>query len=302
VTVRTSWLALPQPLGARGFAALRIALGGYLVHHFVTQLPHAEELYGQHGVLPYPGLNPSTLYLPATPWIFDSAARIQALLVLLAGGALLLLLGVARRSMAVALWLGLVVLLHRNNLTTNIGLPYLGWLLLATALVPEGEAFALARPRAEARCDWRCPPLLVYGGWVVFGLSYSYAGWMKALAIEWSSGHALSLIAAQPIAYTMTATLVSDTPERVLELATWGTVAAELLCAPLVLFAPTRALVWCTLSLMQVGLLASLRLTELSLGVLLFHALLFDPSWIARTRPSHEETPLRAPQTRPSPR
>ena len=37
---------------SRHFAVFRVALGGYLVFHFVSLVPYAAELFGETGMLP----------------------------------------------------------------------------------------------------------------------------------------------------------------------------------------------------------------------------------------------------------
>lgn len=273
-----SLLEAPQPLGPARFAAVRMALGIYLATHFAMLIPCAGELYGPAGMIGDPELNVSAYYLPSTPGIFASETTAKFFLATLTGLSVLFSAGRMRRAAAFVLWVGLILLLHRNNLTSNVSLSYVGWLLLATLIVPLGEGGAGARRDPT----WKAPPALLVGAWALFGLTYSYSGWMKLQSAEWTSGSALSWISAQPLAIATTANLVSGLPDWALRCATWAALGAEILCAPLVLLAPTRALAWSAVTLMQVGLLGFLHLHDVTIAVLIFHLLLFDPSWIPR--------------------
>jgi hypothetical protein len=174
----------------------------------------------------------------------------------------------------------LVVLLLRNNLTSNVSLPYIGWMLLATLAVPRGEAWT---PWARSS-EWRFPKALIAGAWVLFGVSYSFSGLDKLRALEWREGSALLYIAQQPITYAPATWTMQALPDWMLQVATWSALALEVACAPLALVAATRGPVWLGLTGMQICILATMQISEVTLGLLLFHALLLDPAWLDRWR------------------
>ena len=262
-------------MDAAGFALWRVAMGGFLAVHFAALLPYAPEIYGPEGVFPDASTNLSAGALPPTPWLFSSALATRATV----GGLTLLsvgfALGFARRLAAVLIWAGLVMLLHRNNLTHNVSLPYLGWLLLASTLVPTGEGGGFSRRDP----DWAFPKALLLGAWVVFGVSYTLGGWVKLQRPEWWTGDALGYVFERPITHAPVAYLASLLPEPTLRLASWGSAGLEGVAAAMILLPSTRLVAWWGLTGLQLGILATMDLAELSVAVLLFHLFLYDPTW-----------------------
>jgi len=272
-----SLVCLPRGLSASQFVALRVSLGVYLAVYCLKRIPYAGELWGPGGMLADPNANMSSEYLLYPPLVFSSETAVQALLWVMTASGMLLALGVARRTAALVLWIGLIALVHRNNLTLNVGLPYLGWLLLAMLVPPLGEGSA-CRPRDV---HWKMPSALLYGAWLLFGLTYTYAGLEKLGAEEWMQGSAFQFIAQQPVVYGWAASMLEASPTSLLEMLSWISVGLELVCLPLLFLAPTRAAAWVALTGLQLAVLATMDLFDLTVAVLLFHALLFDPSWLA---------------------
>jgi predicted DCC family thiol-disulfide oxidoreductase YuxK len=69
-------------------------------------------------------------------------------------------------------------------------------------------------------------------------------------------------------------------PEAALMTLTWGTLAVELLFAPLALWGRSRPWIWLALVLMHLGLLTVVDFADLSLGMLMLHLFTFDPAWL----------------------
>jgi len=273
----------PEGLLRSHFLLLRAVLGVYLAAYFACRVPFAAELYGPAGMISDPSANVSSQYLPVLDAPFASEATAQILLLSFAVAGVLFALGIARRTCAILIWLGLMLLVHRNNLTLNIGLSYLGWLILATVLVPTGEGGVWPSRNSGSNREWRFPRTLTYGAWLVFGLSYTFAGFEKIAQPEWLEGSALRHILQQPLSYSWASSLAEVAPETLLRAASWSALLCECACLGMIVIAPGRLCAWLSLTAMQLGILLSLDLYDLSLAVLLFHALIFDPSWLPRS-------------------
>lgn len=264
-----------RPPSDRTFATFRLMLGAYLVLHFARLAPHAGELFSRDGMLPDARHLPSARLFPnpladASPTV--ATAFVSGLAVL----SLLLAAGVCRRLVAVPLWFGWACLLNRNPFIANPSIPYVGFLLLACAVVPDEPN--LRPPLPAARPDWEFPRPLFIGAWLLLGLGYTLSGLHKLGSPSWRDGTALRHVLELPLA--------RDTPLRVAILAlpawafsamTWGALAAEVTALPLFVLRQTRAYAWTGLVVMQLGILCLLDFADLTFGMLLFHAFLFEP-------------------------
>ena len=121
------------------FALFRISFGPYLVQHFLLLFPCAAEVFSNQGMLPDPTLITTWGLLPNVFGIVGSGRGAEIILGVLTFLACLFTLGVFRRGSSLLLWYGWACLLGRNIFISNPGIPYVGWLLLACALIPAGE-------------------------------------------------------------------------------------------------------------------------------------------------------------------
>jgi hypothetical protein len=233
-------------------------------------------------MLPDPALNPTWRIFPNVFALADTPLAVGAVLALLSllGG--LLALGVARRPVAVALWYGWACLLNRNVLISNPGIPYVGWLLLALALIPTGEGLAL---RQTPRPDWQPPKALVYGAWLLLALGYSISGFHKMTSPSWIDGSALRHLLGNPLARdTAFRALLLSLPDTLLKLMSWGVLALEGGFALFCLNPRTRCLAWAAMVAMHAGIVLVVDFADLTAGMLMIHAFTFDPRWIAAAR------------------
>lgn len=90
-------------------------------------------------MIPYPNMNPTwsmwIQYIP-TSFIPLTAAGISGFLNIMIVSALFFALGMSQFLNSIVLWYGWAFLFNRNNFIANPGLPYVGWLLLACAIIP----------------------------------------------------------------------------------------------------------------------------------------------------------------------
>jgi hypothetical protein len=273
------------PCTARQFAAFRIVLGVYLAVHLVMLVPYGPELFGASGVVPDPSLQPTYPVFPNLLAVVDSPEATQAFLAALTALALALACGWRRPWVAVLLWYGWACLFNRNNFIGNPGLPSVGWLLLACAVVPPGEPYAWGAPE---RPNWRMPVVLVWGAWGIMALGYTLSGVHKLGAPSWADGTAIHHLLGNPLA--------RHTPLRIWLLASppWATtamsysaLALEVLFLPLAICRWTRPMAWGAMVLMHLGIVTLISFADLTAGVLMLHLFTFDAAWL-RLAPSHD--------------
>ena len=257
------------------FRLFRVLLGMYLTWHFASLLPFAGELFGGHGTLGDARLNPTFGLFPDPLYFLDSDLAVTGFVAGLVVLALLFVLGIRRRLVALVLWFGWASLFNRNNLISNPGIPYIGWILLACALVPSGESGTSDGER------WAFPKVLFVGAWVLLALGYGVSGLEKAKSPSWVDGTALVHLMRNPLARdTLFRTWMLGLPLPLLRGLTWLALALELAFAPLALFRVTRPLAWLSIVGMHLGILTVVSFADLTMGMLLFHLFTFDPRWL----------------------
>lgn len=269
------------------FAVVRIAIGLQLAAHYLRLLPWATTIYSREGMLADAHQNPVALPLTLLGHI-DAPWAIQAFVLGLAALALSHAAGLWTRTTGVLLALGAAALWHRNMLTLNPSLPYLGFYLFAQAFSRASPPWSIDRwradragvPRRFGRADQL--PRDVFGVlWVVFTVGYSYSGYTKLVSPSWRDGSAVARMLRGPIAQDNPLVhLVATLPDGLLAVATWGVVGLELLAAPLALARRMRPTLWITILAMHAGLLLLVGLQDISWGMLVTHLALFDPRWL----------------------
>ncbi len=266
--------------GPRQFAAFRIALGAYLLVHFAQLLPFAAELFGSGGVLPDPNLNFVPALLPNPLWIEGAGHWLPALCLAVAMSAsILIIAGRCRRPACVSAWLVWAWLFGRNNLINTPGLPYVGLLLLISALIPRGEAWCW---RAKPDPQWEMPGMAPLAMWILLAAGYTFSGAMKLGSPSWIDGSAIRDVLENPLARPgVIRDLALATPDWMLRLATWGALALELLYLPLFLLQRARPVIWIAMVGMHLGIMLVVDFADLSLGMLLAHGFVFDRHWLA---------------------
>jgi predicted DCC family thiol-disulfide oxidoreductase YuxK len=266
------------------YSIFRALLGAYLFIHFAHLLPWGAEVFSAAGMLrdaelsPLFRLFPSVLHLSDAPWV------VSALLACAAVAALFLAAGRWDRAAAALIWYVLACLFTRNPLIQNPALPYLGWMLLAHLFVPTAPYGSWAAAgRADPDGRWRLPQPLLFAAWMVLALSYSYSGWTKLFSPSWVSGETVAYVLENPLArdHALRQALLG-LPEWMLQALTWTILWVELLFAPLALFRTLRPLLWGLMLWVQFGFLFLLNFADLTIPMLLYHLLTFDPSWVKR--------------------
>jgi hypothetical protein len=246
----------------------RTLLGIYLMVHFIDLIPWAFEMYGHGQLLSSAKLNLSYGAFPNIMLLFNSSSLlIQIYIGSLAFSSLLLIFNIYAVFNCVYLWYGWSCLFNSNNLTLNPTLQYIGWLLLALAIIS-------SKPE-KIRHE------LFFGAWLLLALGYFISGIAKAQSPSWQDGSAIYHVITNPLArdYIFRDFLL-QIPKDFLMALTYLILSLELLFLPLSFFPRTRFLVWLLMVLSHLGILLVINFTDLTLGMLLVHVFTFDPRWL----------------------
>lgn len=272
----------------------RAALGAYLATFFFWLAPHADALCSAAGVFDE---RPATGFPNAMAALEPWAGGYGAFCVALGGLALLYAAGLGRRVLAVLLWYGYACIHERISFAAVPQGPFIGWLVLATALVPPGEP-TLWR---GARPGWRMPTAFLVAAWTVLAVAYTASGLSKLASPSFLSGDAIAQILASPIGRRWWGTSLLEAWPIVPALLTWATVAVEIAFAPLCVLAWGRAAAWLVMSLMHVGIVLTLGIADVPIGMLVFHLFVLDRAWLdaaarafSRVRAGARAAPLAA--------
>ena len=268
------------------YSIVRAIFGAYLFVHFVALIPWANELF--RDVLPR-AASPLIHLFPNLLAISDLALP---MLIVASIAAVLFAIGLLDRAAAVVMWYVLACLFGRNPLIANPSLPFVGWLLLAHAFLPPSPYGSwAARKRVDPRGGWRMPPAIFAAAWIVMALGYSYSGWTKLISPSWVDGTAMARVLDNPLARPgALRDLMLALPPLFLRLATWGTLALELLYAPLALVRRLRPWIWAVMLLMHLGLMTLIDFADLSFGMVVLHLVTLDPAWIRPRAPATTDT------------
>jgi hypothetical protein len=264
------------------YSLYRAFLGLFMTFHFARLMPWGVELFSSQGALALSTTTHSFGAFPNPLAFWNGPVGVSLFLGLGVLAGLLLTLGIQDRWAAVFLWFQWACLLDRNPLILNAHLPYLGWLLLAHACLPRGPYGSWdAKGLPDRGASWRFPPALYGVAWMVVSWSYSYSGYRKAFTHSWTDGTALAWILRHPMARdNFAAHLLSASPAPFLAFLSFGILGLELLNGPLSLFRSLRPWIWSGVTLMHLGILATLDFPEMTLGMLVVQAFLFDPGWV----------------------
>jgi len=265
------------------YSLFRALLGLYLFVHFAYLMPWATELFSCGGMLPEASVSPLTRAFPNILSLYDAPGFVTLLAAAGAGAALAFAIGWRDRIAALLLWYILACFLGRNPLTLNPSLPYTGWMLLAHAALPTAPFGAwIARGRTDPAGAWHMPQQIFTAAWIVMALSYSFSGYTKLASPSWVSGENVSLVLQNPLARDWwLRDLFLALPPLLLKCITWLILFAEITFAPLALSLRLRPWIWGLMFGVQLGFAMLLSFPDLTIAMLLFHLLTFDPRWLA---------------------
>jgi predicted DCC family thiol-disulfide oxidoreductase YuxK len=269
------------------FRIFRVTFGLYLLCHFLSLLPWGPELFSSRGVLPQGAMSPLFHLFPNVFLLSDSPLVVQACLLAAAIFSVFLTVGKFDRVMAVLVWYMWACLYGRNPLISNPSLPFIGWLLLAYALIPSLSSRDELSSTSENTGSWAMPGDIYASAWILMALGYSYSGYCKLISPSWMDGTALHHVLSNPLARdTAIRTSLLALPAWSLKAATWAALFLELAFAPLALFRRLRPFLWLAMVGLHLGLLVLVNFSDLTVGMLILHFFTFDPAWIPAPKPA----------------
>ena len=265
----------------RQFTLFRVAFGLYLLCFTGLLVPHAANLLSAEGMVTDPRVNITYGYFPSPLLLIDSPVFVTLWMALASAASAGIMLGYRRKVCAVIVWFCLASAFNRNNQLWSPALPLVGWMLLALAIIPEGEPLSISGKSRSGR--WQMPPVIFWGAWIVLGVSYSVSGFVKAAGPSWIDGTAIR----QTLEWTWARDwwlndFFLDGPHWITTALTYGTLALELFYAPCSLSRILRPVVWAAMVLMHLNILMLIDIVDLTTGVLLIHLFTFDSRWIKR--------------------
>ncbi|WP_250655970.1 DCC1-like thiol-disulfide oxidoreductase family protein [Alkalimarinus coralli] len=274
------------------YSVYRVLLGGYLIVHFLQLLPWATELFSAQGMVADAAYSPLINAFPNVLGFYDQPWFVMLLVVSAAMASFMFLLGYKDKWAAVWVWFVLACLFGRNPLIANPALPYLGWMLLAHLFIPSapyGSVAALGRTNPAG--SWRMPRSVFVAAWGIMALTYTYSGYTKLLSPSWLAGDTVSLVLQNPLARDyFLRDIFLLLPDGVLGFVTHSILWVEYLFLPLVFVPFLRRFMWEAMFIVQLGFLFLLNFPDLTVVMLLFHLLTFDPAWLSSDKPNKTET------------
>jgi len=264
------------------YSVFRMLLGGYLLAWFVGVLG------GLGDVVSVPGLAFETAAAVALTDLFPNILHVIDKPVMAAvlgwfavAASVAFMLGWRDRMAALVMCYVIACLVGGGLVEVKPSLPYVWWMLLATAWFGPGAFGSLAaRGRIDPDGGWAFPPVIYAAAWLALAVGYGVGGYLKFVDPAWIDGLAVrrmlegSAARPTPIREWLLAMPVA------LKGIAWGGIALELLFLPLALVRRIRPYLWLGMAAVHVGVLVVLDAAEVSLGVLLVHAMTFDPAWI----------------------
>lgn len=273
----------PRPNGWTGaqWSLVRGALGIYLAIHFASLIPWGAELFSSVGAIPTASHSPLLRAFPNVFALVDAPGFITATLCAAIVSSVAFAVGYKTRWVAIFTWYIWACLLGRNPLIINPGIPYIGWILLLFAALPDAPNLSLdARGQDDPARAWELPRPLWATAWIVMVVGYSYSGWMKLSSPSWIDGSSIQHVLSSPLARpTFLREWLLQWPS-LLQALTWSTLALELFAAPIALWSRARPHLWLALVGLHLGIIATVDFADLTIGMLMIHLVTFDPAWI----------------------
>jgi len=119
--------------------------------------------------------------------------------------------------------------------------------------------------------------------WLLVGLGYTISGVHKLDCPSWLDGSALKHVLESPLARdNWLRDFLVDSPEIVLKLMTWFSLALEISFLIIGLFYYTRPLYWSAYIGFHFSILFLINFSDLTWGLILAHTFTFDSKWIPR--------------------
>lgn len=164
------------------------------------------------------------------------------------------------RPMFFIFWLCLALFFVRFPSVRSVHIDYMGWLSLLNVLISEEDKWV--------RSD------ISWGAWIFFSVGYLYSGIRKAELDPWLGGYAVQHILRGPIGRFEFDRQPLEILTFLSPILSWSVVMLELV-APLMIWRRlSRVLLLTASATFHLGVLAFLRIPDLTVSILLFHLFL----------------------------
>ena len=276
------------------YSLLRALLAASLLAWLAGLVTTGSELFSSAGMLPEASASPFFPLFPNPLFALDAPLAVAVLVAIGLAAGVCLLVGARDRAAAVVLWYVTACLLTRNPAGFHPGVAFVGWLLLAHALLPEAPFGSWqARGRVDPRGGWQLPREIFAAAWIVLASSIAYGATLKLLSPSWQDGTALAHVLESPFARpSLLRDAVGALPAPLLQLGTWSALGLELGFAPAALVRRLRPYLWVAAFGLQLGELALIRGGDLSYGVAMMLLFAFDPAWVRARDGTREPAPV----------
>ena len=162
---------------ANQFIIFRTIFGCYLAWHFYTIISYGPEIFGPNGMVPNPAIMPTWGIFPSVLHIPKNEIFVKIYLAMLSIASIIFAIGLQRRIISIFIWYGWAYLLNRNILISNPGIPYVGWLLIACAIIPTGEGYIWDLFKKQPKNnEWYMPSVIYWGAYFLMALGYTISG------------------------------------------------------------------------------------------------------------------------------
>ncbi len=262
-------------ISARVFSSVRIATGIYAIWFFTNLLFLPQQIL----------FWPAAHYFSDLGLIIGSFTTQWPLYLVIAIGAIsgaCLALGWNRRTASAIQWLMLTLVLAQAPLLFEVHHDYWSWLLILFVLLPPGEPRS---PLHRLESSWQVSRSFYQAYWISLGASYSLSGVSKLASEWWQSGEILrSYFGAMSWAYYDMNPLLASLPLSAHRAFSAVVAWPEAFALPLVLSSKTRGWIWLVLTLGQVQMVLFSQINHISIMMVIFSVLGFDPQWIPNLR------------------
>lgn len=260
--------------------SVRIILGIYLCIHFIMLVPYAAELWSAEGIFPDAYTNLTYGFIPNIFSLISTPSGVEAVIVVLLLLSLLLISGCQRNLVSLLLWYGWICLLDRNNLILNPGIPYVGWILLILALLPNAES-----KKGFLEYGVAIPNIVKISAIFILGMGYTLSGIDKLGSPSWVDGSAFFHLLNNPLARdSFIRDFLLELPMIFHKLSSYIVLAVELLSLPLFIYPKTRKWIWLILVVFHISILTVIDFADLTIGMLMIHLFTFDIRWFKKNR------------------
>jgi len=279
----------PIQYPSKQFGIWRILFGLFLTFYYVRLFPFATELFSNKGALAnFPAImSARTTFYPSWILAWDSPVLVKAILIACILLSVCIMIGLRRRASAFALWILIMWLYNRNLYADSPDYCFVNWLVFILAFIPEGEKYAV---RSEDP-NWKMPQSFYWAAWIIISVGYMYAGTSKFKSGDstWRNGMAMYYVLTTDTGrLSWYGSFFDNFPYAFFAATTWGVLFFQTTSPFIVPFRSLRLWWWLVITSMQLGILMFVNLPEVTLGMLLFHGLLWDPAWINQLKESRE--------------